>query len=150
VITQTSQQPRQPCSHCFDSGIIRCSACNFTGIANCPRCRACGQLLQWYQLAIEWSTIHSVSYQSNTSLPRKIIRDAPGKQTYWTIDQKWSNADSFDNYFRNAFANQNTPYPVKLDELNDDFNKNHLEKINSNARIVQVKWNIKKVRYFRN
>lgn len=68
----------------------------------------------------------STTFQSNTSLPQKIIRNAVGKQSYWSIDQKWSYADSFDNFFRGAFDNQNTPYPVRLNELNDDFNKNHL------------------------
>ena len=143
-----STQPRQPCSHCHDSGIIRCTTCNSTGVSNCPRCQARGQVLQWYQLMVEWSTIHSTSYQSNTSLPRKVIRDAPGKQSYWSIDQKWSYSDSFDNVFRNAFNNQTTSHPVKLNELNDDFNKNHLQKLNDNARIVQIKWDIKKLDIF--
>ncbi len=36
-------------------------------------------------------------------IPNKIIHKAPGKQIYWTIDQKWSN--------------QNNNYPV-----NQEFN----------------------------
>lgn len=80
---------------------------------------------------MEWTTNHSTTYQTNTSLPLELVRNPPGKQTCWAIDQKWSYGESFDNYFRNAFENQNTPCLVKLlDEISDDFNKNHLLKVN--------------------
>ena len=138
----------QPCSHCQGSRTIRCTVCNATGVANCPRCRTHGQVLQWYQIVMEWTTNHSTTYQTNTSLPLELVRNTPGKQTCWAIDQKWSYGESFDNYFRNAFENQNTSYPVKLNEISDDFNKNHLLKVNDDARIVQIKWDIKKLDIF--
>ena len=37
---------------------------------------------------------------------------------------------------------------MKLDVLTDDFNKNHLGKINDNARILQIKIDIKKLDIF--
>ena len=135
----------QPCLHCHGSRIIRCNACNNSGVASCPRCQAHGQLLQWYQVLVEWSTIHSTTYQANTALPPKVIRDAPAKQSYWSIDQKWSYGESFDNHFQNVFKKQNTSYPVKLNEISADFNKNHLLKVDDEARIVRIKWDIKKL-----
>ena len=47
---------------------------------------------------------HSTTYQTNTSLPSKVIRKAPGKQSYWSIDQKWSYAEPFDNIFQDMHS----------------------------------------------
>lgn len=133
------------CRKCNGTGIIRCSNCNSTGIADCSRCNTRGQLLQWYELRLEWYGIHSVSYQSNTPLPPKLICKAPNKESYWSVDQAWSNSNVFDNYFQSTFAKQITEYPVKLDEITKEFNNKHARKLKSNSQIVKLKCEIQKL-----
>ncbi|MCC7159989.1 MAG: hypothetical protein IT281_10705 [Ignavibacteria bacterium] len=133
------------CSYCNDTGVINCSACNSTGIVDCSRCRTRGHILQWYELIIEWFTIHTVSLQSNTALSAEIVYEAPGKQPCWLFDQNWSNAYSFNNYFQSAFAKQRAEFPVKLDKLTKDFTKNHLEKIDNDCLIIRLKCEIQKL-----
>ena len=138
----------QPCTHCHGSHVISCSACRNTGVITCSNCQGHGQLLQWYRVTAEWHTKHSTTYQTNTALPAKVIKKAPGKQSYWSIDQQWSYTEPFDNVFREAFDKQNTPYPVKLIGISEDFNKKHLRKVDDDAQIIQIKWDIKKLDIF--
>ena len=114
-------------------------------MVDCDRCEKQGKLLNWYQLTIQWYVIHSVAYQANTPLPPKLINTAPGKEIYKSFDEKWSNAHSFINDFQNAFANQHTSFPVKLQETADEFNKKHLTKMKKTSQIVQLKLVIQKL-----
>ncbi|CAF1161589.1 unnamed protein product, partial [Rotaria sordida] len=145
--TQNSDQmyDRSVCSYCNNTRVTHCSTCNSTGAVDCTRCGTHGYILQWYQLTIEWYTIHSISLQSNTSLPAEIIYKAPGKQSCWQFDQKWSNACSFNNYFQSVFAKQRAEFPVKLDSLTEDFTKNHLEKVQNDGLIIRLKCEIQKL-----
>ncbi|UJR24655.1 hypothetical protein I4U23_006029 [Adineta vaga] len=149
ALTDTDLSNKKTCSHCHDSNVIVCNTCKSTGMVDCKRCKGCGKLLHWYQMKIKWYSIHSVSYQSNTKLPMKIIpkliRKAPGNKDFWEIDQKWTKTDTFDKYFQNTFVKQHPNSQINIEKLTEDFNKKHGSKAKKNCRIVQFKSIIQKL-----
>jgi hypothetical protein len=131
------------CLHCDGSGRIGCSRCNRKGDVKCGRCKTVGSLLFWWKLHIKWYTIHSVSYQTNTPMTPRKIRKAPTKGHYDDYDKKWSYIDTFREQFEQKFTSQkNSEYPVKLEELAQEFEKKHLKKTKKDRRIVKLAWNI--------
>lgn len=109
----------------------------------CSRCKTVGTLLFWWQLHIKWYTIYSVSYQTNTPITTRKIRKAPTKQQYDDYDEKWSYIDTFREQFEKKFSSQkNSEYPVKIEELAQEFEKKHLNKTKKDRRIVRLKWNV--------
>ncbi|CAF0866942.1 unnamed protein product [Adineta ricciae] len=132
------------CSSCHGSRLKKCSSCGGSGRIDCSRCSKRGILLHWYELKIVWYTIHSVSYQSNTPLPPKKIKKAPGKENSFTVDVIWSQTTSFDQYFQSKLA---TPLNslVKIDQLTRDFNKKHLKKMKKDRRMIGLKCEIQRL-----
>jgi hypothetical protein len=140
----TDNEGRLPCLICGGKRYTNCSICNATGKVKCERCGTLGILLFWWQIQIEWSTIHSVSSQTNTPMTPRDIRNAPNKKPYLHYDEKWSNIDTFHAQFEAYFAKQENPqYPIKLDELSQEFHKKHFKKSKKDRRIAKVKWDIK-------
>jgi len=130
---------KKPCSSCKDSRIMHCSSCKSTGLTDCKRCKSSGKILHWYQLVIKWYTIHSVSYQTNTPLPNKLIHKAQGKKPYVLLkDEKWTNNNSFEKFLENSFTKQHPNSPVKPEKIIEEFNEKHSKKTNKNCRIVKV------------
>lgn len=149
ALTAGDLDNKKACSHCNDSNVIQCSTCKSTGMIDCKRCKGCGKLLHWYQMKIKWYSIHSVSYQTNTKIPPKmipkLIRQVPGKKDFWSYDQKWAKTDTFDKYFQNAFVKQHPNSQIKIEQLTEDFNKKHFKKAKKSCRIVQFKCEIQKI-----
>ncbi|CAF1251400.1 unnamed protein product [Adineta ricciae] len=98
--TGNSTQHAHQCTSCHGTHTVKCSNCRGHGKVSCARCNRRGVLLHWHRLTIEWYTLHSVSYQSNTPLPVKKIKQAPGKQNYLSFEQGWSQTAQFDQYFQ--------------------------------------------------
>ncbi|CAF2080475.1 unnamed protein product [Rotaria magnacalcarata] len=139
----TSDNVPISCLFCSGKGYTDCSKCGKTGKIHCRHCGACGYLLIWWKLEINWFTIHSVSYQTNTPMPPRKILKAPTKEDYLIYNEKWSYFDTFHGQFEADFAKQsNRLYPVKVDELAKEFNKKHLNITRKDRRIAKLKWNI--------
>lgn len=136
---------RKTCLSCKGTGLEQCKTCDTMGYVNCKRCDKRGKILHWYQLTIQRYTIHSVSFQSNSLLPPKIIKKSPGKEVYWSNDQEWSKATSLVEHFQKKLPDQQTTFPVKPQEIAEDYDKKHLKHIKENCEISRIKCEIQKL-----
>lgn len=136
---------RKTCSFCKGSALEQCTTCDTIGYVNCKRCDKRGKIRHWYELTIQRYTIHSVSFQSNSQLPPKIIKKSTGKEVYWSNDQEWSKTTPLLEHLKKQLPDQQASFPVKAQEIVEDYDKKHLKNIKENCEISRIKCEVRKL-----